>query len=71
MYELFTGNYERVMGQVVYLKNRNGYIPCEVTDYFFKQRIYTLVPIEDMKNIPSEEHKKRRLYKARKIYVLV
>lgn len=69
MYELFIGNYERVMGQTVYFKKGNTYIPCTVTNYYFKPRKYALVPTEDMENISNEECSKRRLFYSAKIYV--
>ena len=69
MYELFIGNYERVMGQTVYFKKGNTYIPCTVTNYYFKPRKYALVPTEDMENISNEECSKRRLFNSAKIYV--
>lgn len=71
MYELFTGNYERVMGATVYHKIKGKYIPCIVTNYYFKSRKYALVPAEDMKNIPTAEHSKRRLFYTTKVYVMV
>lgn len=67
MYELFIGNYERVMGQRVFHKVRNRFIPCLVTNYYFKPRKYTLVPIEDL-NIPSEN---RRLFYTQKVYLRI
>lgn len=69
MYELFIGNYERVMGRTVYYKNRNEYIPCLVTNYYFKSRKYTLVPVEDIQTISSAECSKRRLFYTAKIYI--
>lgn len=30
-YKLFIGNYENVIGKVVYYRCRNRYIPCRVT----------------------------------------
>lgn len=70
MYEVFLGNYERVIGQTVYHKIKNAYIPCVVTNYYFKSRMYTLVSVEDMNNIPMENHHKRKLFKTQKIYVI-
>lgn len=71
MYELFIGNYENVMGRIVYIKKCNKYIPCKITNYYFKTREFTLVPVFDMENIPAEEHNKRRLFKSKKIYIKV
>lgn len=71
MYELFIGNYENVMGRTVYHKNGNDFIPCIVTNFYFKSRKYTLVPVKDVQNISVEECDKRRVYFTRKIYVEV
>ena len=69
MYELFIGNYERVMGRIVYYKDRDKYIPCVVTNYYFKPKKYALVPTEDIENIGIEERSKRRCFYTTKIYV--
>ncbi|NLE04928.1 MAG: hypothetical protein GX638_09015 [Crenarchaeota archaeon] len=68
MYDLFIGNYERVMGKIVFHKFRNSFIPCLVTNYYFKSRQYALVPTEDM-SIPTKNASTRRLYYTNKVYV--
>ena len=65
MYDLFTGSYERVIGKIVFYKRKNKFIPCLVTNYYFKPKLYTLVPTDDLSLSPD----KRRLYKTTKIYV--
>lgn len=67
-FELYIGNYEKVIGTTVYHKQKNKYIPCMVTNYYFKSRKYALVPVEDLENIPMEEHEKRRVFYTTKIY---
>ena len=72
MYELYIGSYERVMnGRIVYHKVGKEFIPCTVTNYYFKTRKYTLVPVEDMETIPLEKHSHRRVYGSTKIYIKV
>ncbi len=66
MYNLFIGNYERVMGMTVYYKKGKKYIPCVVTNYYFKSREYALVPIADLENASSE----RRVIYTTKIYTV-
>ena len=70
-YNLFTGNYERVFGRAVYHKLKNEYIPCEVTNYYFKSRKYALVPIEDVRRYLGEQHQKRRVFYTTKVYLPV
>lgn len=71
MYDLFIGNYGRILGMTVYHKIKNEFIPCVVTNYYFKIRKYALVPLEDMESIPTTEHTKRRLFYTTKVYVKV
>lgn len=68
MYDLFIGNHERVMGQIVFHKLHNKFIPCVVTNYYFASQKYALVPTEEF-SIPSNEYNKRRLYYTTKIYL--
>ena len=42
MYELFIGNYERVIGQNVYILRGKEYYPCKVILYSFKTRKYNV-----------------------------
>ena len=70
MYDLFIGNYERVMNRIVFHKFRNSFIPCIVTNYYFGTHKYALVPVEDMA-IPVEHGEKRRLFYTTKIYLPV
>lgn len=65
MYDLFIGNYEKVIGKIVFHKYRNKFIPCLVTNYYFKPKMYTLVPADDLKY----ESEKRRLFKTTKVYL--
>lgn len=58
-YKLFIGNYENVIGKVVYYRCRNRYIPCRVTNYYFKSRKYALVPVDE----------KRRVFYTTQIYI--
>jgi hypothetical protein len=51
------------MGKIVFYKCKNKFVPCLVTNYCFKSRLYT-VPTD---NLSLED--KRRLYKTTKIYV--
>lgn len=67
MYDLFIGNYERVIGKTVFHKYRNKFIPCVVTNYYFKPRMYTLVPTDDLSLNPEG----RRLFKTQKVYIPV
>lgn len=69
MYELFLGNYEEALTKTVYYKKGKKYIPCCVTNYYFKSKKYTLVPLEDIEKFPVGQHSKRRLYTSEKIYV--
>lgn len=70
MYDLFIGNYQEAMnGRRIYYKEKNNFIPCVATNYYFKSRQYALVPIEDMENIPNKNHKKRRLFYTSKVYI--
>ncbi len=66
MHNLFIGNYERVMGMTVYYKKGKKYIPCTVTNYYFKSRKYALVSIADLENAPSE----RKVIYTTKIYTV-
>lgn len=68
-YRLFIGNYENVIGEVVYHRYRNKYIPCHVTNYYFKSRKYALVPVDDLVNISAENHEKRRVFYTTRIYI--
>lgn len=69
-YDLFIGNYQEVMnGRRVYYKKGNNFIPCVVTNYYFKPRKFALVPIDDMKNISDNNHEKRRLFYSTKVYI--
>ena len=58
MYDLFIGNYQRVMGMGVYHKLGNEYIPCTVTAYTFKSGKYSL----------SEVGGEGRSFKTTRIY---
>ena len=69
MFELFLGNYKEVVGTIIYYKENNKYIPCVVTNYYFKSRKYTIVPVEDIANISNEECSKRRCFFTNKIYI--
>ena len=68
-YKLFIGNYENVIGKVGYYRCRNRYIPCRVTNYYFKSRKYALVPVDDLLNISVENHAKRRVFYTTQIYI--
>ena len=46
MYEVFIGNYERLIGTVAFYRKGNKYIPCKVTNYYFKSRKYALVDVD-------------------------
>jgi hypothetical protein len=65
MYDLFTGSYERVMYKIVFYKRKNKFVPCLVTNYYFKPKLYTLVPADDLSLSPD----KRRVYRTTKIYI--
>ena len=67
MYDLFIGNYERVMNRIVFHKFRNSFIPCIVTNYYFSSHKYALVPTDDL----HMESGKRRLFYTTKIYLPV
>lgn len=67
MFELFIGNYENVIGTTVYYKTHNKYIRCYCSNYYFKPRMYTLVPAEDMDAIPPERASLRRCYLTSKV----
>lgn len=67
MYELFVGNYERVIGATVFSRKGNKYTPCTVTNYYFKLKKYALVPIDDLKKPPAE----RRVLYTTRVYVKV
>jgi hypothetical protein len=65
MYDLFIGNHERVMGATVFHKEGDKYIPCTVTNYYFKSQDYILVPTDDL----YLDGEKRRVIKTKKIYL--
>ncbi len=69
MFVMYTGYHKSVIGKTVYFKAHNQYIPCCCTNYYFKPRMYTLVPIEDMDSIPAENASHRRCYRTSKVYI--
>jgi len=54
MYELFIGNYEKVIGREVCYKSGENYISGIVTYYDFKSRKYTIV-LKNNKTIKTEK----------------
>ena len=68
--ELFKGKYTEVMSKTVFLREKDNYYPCLVTNYYFKSRKYALVPIEDIEKYPdyAQAHNRRVFYKTR-IYI--
>lgn len=70
MYDLFIGNYQEVMnGRHVYHKQGKEFIPCVVTNYYFKTRKFSLVPLVDMKTIDVANHRDRRIFQTTKVYI--
>lgn len=61
----YTGNPRQIaLGDTVYHRHRGEYIPCIVTNYYFRPRKFTLVPVADMQH-PAD---KRRLFYAGTVY---
>lgn len=69
MFELYTGYHNKMIGKRVYFKAHNKYIPCICTNYYFKPRMYTLVPVDDIDSIPAENASQRRCYLSSKVYI--
>lgn len=64
MYDLFIGDWCEIMGKTVFYRHGKKFIPCIVTNYYFKHKKYTLVPVEDLDKKPDD----RRVFFTAKVY---
>lgn len=67
MPKLFDGDWRDIYNKAVYYKGKAEFIPCLMTNYYFKHKKYTLVPLWDIANI--ENHGDRRVFLANKVYI--
>lgn len=54
MIDVFIGNYERLSGRNVYIKENGNFIPCKMTGYLFKSRKYQ-VKTQDGRSLKVEK----------------
>lgn len=67
---IYEGNYKDVMSKTVFLREGKNYYPCIVTNFYFKEKKYALVPIEDIERYPTyEQASNRRVFYKSRIYV--
>lgn len=69
MYKKYDGSWKDIMSKTVYHAVGSKFIPCMVTNYYFKEEKYALVPIEDLEKYGNQECSKRRIFFVKKIYV--
>lgn len=64
----YTGDPHKIVGKEVYHKQGEILVRCIVTNYYFRIRMYTIVPVEDMCFIPDVNADKRRLFQTHTVY---